>query len=195
MYVARLLYPIETLGPGKRIVVWTAGCKHRCPGCTSPELQQASPLQNVDVHQFAQMVRDQFATAEVDGITLSGGDPMEQVEEVMTFLQEIRDIVPDVLMYTGYTVNELEAILGRERWQLAKQMIDVLIDGPYVDTLNDNQVPLRGSTNQCIHYWNPNKRELYERYMARGRCIQNVFLNNGLLSVGIPNKERNCEDE
>lgn len=190
MYVERLIYPIESLGPGKRIALWLQGCTHRCPFCASPELWDTKESHYIDARVFAHAVAQQFDWKVVDGLTVTGGDPMLQFDELMIFLQEVRSWIPDILVYTGFTLEQLETNLSTGKLAMAKSLVDVLIDGPYIHTLNDNHVSLRGSTNQLIHYWNPAHKKRYEEWMkTNGRPVQNVFIRESLISVGIHNKE------
>lgn len=190
MFVDRLLYPIQTLGPGNRAVVWLQGCSHHCYCCANPELWQTQPENWVDARAFAQTALQQLRHNPVDGWTITGGDPMEQADELMAFLQELRPYTKDVLVYTGYTLQQLRMELGEEKLDAFHSLIDVLIDGPYIHEQNDNQVPLRGSTNQIVHYWNEAMKARYETYMqTHGRQIQNVFMRSSMISVGIHNRE------
>lgn len=195
MYIDRLLYPIGTLGPGKRIVLWTQGCSHHCYHCANPELWETSSDNWVNAVEFARVIRKRFQGIAVDGLTVTGGDPMEQFEELMSFLGEMRLWISDILVYTGFTTCELKSRLNEEQWNRAQRLIDVLIDGPYIERFNDNRIPLRGSTNQGIQYWNPSLQDKYETEMATsGRLIQNVFFNHSFISVGIHNVEGAATD-
>lgn len=191
MYIDRILYPIQSLGPGKRIVLWTQGCSHHCFNCANPELWETTSSKWVDADALASAVISQFSMLEIDGLTITGGDPMEQADELLSFLSAVRKYVPDVLVYTGFTFQQLAEFLSETQMEKARTLIDVLIDGPYIHDKNDNMISLRGSTNQAIHFWNPAVKECYESYMQQyGRMIQNVYYDESLISVGIHNKER-----
>lgn len=190
MYLERLLYPIESLGPGKRIALWLQGCSHHCPYCANPELWETKENHYVNAHDLGKAITQQFQGMDVDGLTVTGGDPMYQPDELIAFLQEVRNWIPDILVYTGYTIEQLQKWLSAEQMELATRLIDVLIDGPYIHEQNDNRISLRGSTNQKIHFWNPVCEVQYDRWMKEnGRPIQNVFVEDSLISVGIHNKE------
>jgi hypothetical protein len=95
-------------------------------------------------------------------------------------------------VYTGYTLEQLEAQLTEDDARLAflKGHIDVLLDGPYVEQLNDGKAALRGSTNQRLHFFNPRVRPRYEPYLAQGREIHNLLVNDRLHSIGIQSPGR-----
>lgn len=190
MQVERILYPVETLGPGKRITIWTIGCSKRCPNCVSPELWKPRKDKTISVPQLFGFVSRVMDDHEVDGITISGGDPLEQADELLEFLAVIYPLCRDVLIYTGYTLEELQETWPQEQLNLLMSHSAALIDGRYVDALNDNAIPLRGSTNQTIHYFDKGLQSKYERYcLDSGRRLQNIYYGEKLLSVGILNKE------
>lgn len=190
MEVARVIYPVETLGPGKRIGVWTTGCSKRCAHCINPELWEADSKREIPVSQLAASIQLIFQKQTVDGITISGGDPLEQKEELLRLLHELHPLGLDILLYTGYTLEEIEFNLSTAEFKALQKNVSVLIDGRYDHELNDNRCPLRGSTNQVIHFFDVLVKPRYERYCCeQGRQIQNFHYSGGLVSVGIHNRE------
>lgn len=190
MQIDRILYPIESLGPGNRLVIWTIGCSKHCPHCANKELWGKDDDRDIPVRDLFDLILSNVDMEKVDGITFTGGDPMEQLDELLEIAEMLRQHVSDVLVYTGFTWQEL---MDREPEKIERisQLVSVLIDGRYIDELNDGKCPLRGSTNQRIHYFDPSVRSKYEKYLAEGRKIQNIYNDNGVVSVGIHNKE-NC---
>lgn len=189
MRVDRLLYPIVTLGPGKRIAVWTAGCTKRCPKCENPELWESAANQEVRATSLAKEVIRIHETFDADEITITGGDPLEQSEELEKFLVEIRPQFDDVLLYTGFTLDEVKAVLGKQRYEKLRRLVDVLVDGRYDDSKNDGGLALRGSSNQRIVFFSEGLKKKYEEYMSCGRAVQNIAYNGQIVSVGIHNRE------
>lgn len=195
MYIDRILYPIETLGPGKRIAVWTAGCSKHCPNCANPELWDIAGKKDVSIGDLAQMLRNICAAQPVDGITFTGGDPLEQAAALLAVLEKIRPVCTDILVYTGYQLADLQLLLSRQQYQQLQQLADVLIDGPYIDEQNDGKCALRGSSNQSIHYFNPSLQPRYEPYLRSGRKIQNIVMGDRFISVGIHDRKKDCNHE
>jgi len=190
MLIERVLYPVETLGPGKRIGIWTSGCSKKCFNCISPEMQTARADKDIPVSQLIQFTKDVMRKNHVNGITISGGDPLEQPDELLAFISAISADCEDILIYTGYTLSELQKILPEEKMDLLKKHTAVLIDGRYQDNLNDNISPLTGSVNQKINFFNAAVKNKYEKYMnAHGRKIQNIFYGDKIISIGIHKKE------
>lgn len=177
MYVARVLYPVEVLGPGKRVGIWFCGCPRRCKGCSNPELWEFQERYRTTPETIFRLVQDIAKDNPVEGFTITGGDPMYQPEELQRLLWLLKIISDDIIVYTGYDKKELEPA-----W-LAN--ISVLIDGPYIEEWNDNSL-LRGSSNQNIIILDEKKRGRYETYLQREtNKIQNFFTVDGVVSVGI----------
>ena len=192
MQIDRILYPITSLGPGERLVIWTIGCSKHCYNCANPELWESQPAKDVDVNQLFELIKNAVKTKKIDGITITGGDPFEQILELIKLLPLLHEITDDILVYTGYTVAEIsgdgDIAATDSDWVTLKKYITVLIDGSYNDLQNDNQCVLRGSTNQNLIYFDESKKVIYEAYMEKGRTIQNVFHKDKMISVGIHNK-------
>lgn len=186
MLVDRIIYPITTLGPGERLVIWFAGCSKQCHNCSNPELWYADPAKDIEPDRLLQALEPHLGTRKLDGITLTGGDPLEQFDALIAILPRLRHMTGDILLYTGYTLDELPVTLGIEQFDVLRQNISVLIDGPYVDHLNDSQSALRGSTNQQLHFFDDQLRDKYNLYLERGRRLQNVFYQDRIISVGVP---------
>jgi len=177
LYVARILYPIEVLGPGKRIGIWFCGCPRRCKGCSNPELWELDERYRTtprDVYRLVKMISDENP---VDGFTVTGGDPMYPPNELSRLIPLLRLISEDILVYSGYRIEEIP------REQL--EGISVLIDGEYIESRNNNCV-LRGSDNQRIHILDSSFEGKYADYMSKAENgIQNFMTSDGVISVGI----------
>ena len=188
MYAERLICPVTTLGPGRRAALWTSGCARRCPGCANPELWNRSERQLFTERELAKQLLDINRRFGVHRLTLTGGDPAEQADAVATLLEMIRPVYDDVLMYTGFAIEELPAHVGEELWMRLAALVDVLIDGPYIEEQNVPEAVLRGSSNQRINYLNEGLKPVYERYVAQGRQVQNFVCGGDVVSVGIHNR-------
>ncbi|PNT92254.1 4Fe-4S single cluster domain-containing protein [Clostridium thermosuccinogenes] len=177
MYVARVLYPVEVLGPGKRVGIWFCGCPHRCKGCSNPELWEFQERYKTTPEIIFNLVQSIAKDHTIDGFTVTGGDPMYQAMELQQLLVLLRTISDDIIVYTGYGKNELEPEM------LAN--ISVLIDGKYIEELNDNSL-LRGSSNQKIYILDKAKESKYKKFFnTETNKIQNFFTSDGVISVGI----------
>ena len=135
-------------GEGIRTVIWTQGCRHNCKECHNPDTHSFTGgfMKNVD--ELCQEIAD---IPFQDGITFSGGDPMEQIEECLEIAKFCDNIGLNIWCYTGYT---MEYLLNRanDNEKLAQFLsyIDVLVDSPFIIDLKSYNVPFRGSSNQRI---------------------------------------------
>ncbi len=108
---------------------------------------------------------------------------MDQAEEVSLLLPLLCDITEDVLMYSGYTLEELR---GRNDayTDIILRHLAVLIDGDYQEKLNVGS-PLRGSSNQHIHIFRETFRDIYTIYLRNNNQIQNFSQGHSIVSAGI----------
>ena len=177
MYVARILYPVEVLGPGKRVGIWFCGCPRRCKGCSNPELWEFQDRYYTSPQLVYELIMQIAIDHPIDGFTITGGDPLYQAEELPRLIELLQTISNDVLVYTGYSFGEIRPknLTG----------ISVLIDGEYIESRNNNCV-LRGSDNQNIYILDPNCKTKYEVYLSQSKNqIQNFMTSDGVISVGI----------
>jgi anaerobic ribonucleoside-triphosphate reductase activating protein len=135
----------DVLGPGERAVVWVQGCSLHCPGCMVPETWSPAGGQAVEA---AELAREVLAAGRVDGVTVSGGEPMEQPGAVAELLAAVRAAGKDVWVYSGYTLEEL---LARDDPEVDRvlSLADVLVDGRY-ERASPEPGGYRGSANQRL---------------------------------------------
>ena len=185
MNIARILFPIKVLGPGNRVGIWTCGCNHRCEGCSNPELWTVQSRFEISVENVIRLLDSQLHNKRVDGFVITGGDPFLQTSELYQLLLNLKRYSDDLLVYTGYTFEELLASDDKFASACLNE-ISVLIDGKYIQALNDGSF-LRGSSNQRIIYLDESKRRKYEEYYSRQgeNRIQNFITSDGVISVGI----------
>jgi anaerobic ribonucleoside-triphosphate reductase activating protein len=133
-------------GPGRRIVVWFQGCNLGCKGCFNPRTHSSASRELMSVRQLAGVIGE--LRAEVEGITITGGEPLQQGPALLQVLRLVRTSTDlSVVLFSGHSLEEIQAtpegpeILG---------LVDVLIAGPYVERLQ-TQDGILGSTNQTIH--------------------------------------------
>ena len=185
MYLDRILYPVTALGPGNRVAIWVAGCDRKCKGCANPELWIRHPEQEILPEKVAEYI-NRIVDRGVDGITFTGGEPFDQAKELLRLI-DMLDSGLNILAFSGYKLDELRS--ENEKSKLLDK-VDVLVDGEYIDSLNDGVSALKGSTNQRIYILNNRVRNEYEHYISEGRKIQNFVYDYKTLSVGIHNSTR-----
>ncbi|WP_297439459.1 anaerobic ribonucleoside-triphosphate reductase activating protein [uncultured Clostridium sp.] len=131
-------------GPGIRRVFFAQGCRHNCAGCFNPETHDFNGGELKDMNSLIEDVRENPL---LDGITFSGGDPMEQAEIFMIMAKEFKSMGLNTWCYTGY---RLEDILRDEVKLEFLKYIDVLVDGKFEEDLKADNLKYKGSFNQRI---------------------------------------------
>ncbi|MDE6556484.1 MAG: anaerobic ribonucleoside-triphosphate reductase activating protein [Duncaniella sp.] len=129
-------------GPGLRTSVYLAGCDHRCPGCHNPQSWDHDGGTEMTVDEIVERIdREDF------DVTLTGGDPFFAPGQLLSLLKAVKERGRNVWCYTGYTYEQLLADPLRSP---LLEWIDVLVDGPYVESLRSVSLPFRGSSNQRL---------------------------------------------
>lgn len=184
MVIGRICYPVTTLGFGKRIGIWTSGCKQNCSGCVSPELKDISVGKEISPDYIEKYVSNIKGT--VDGITISGGEPFLQSKALAEYVERfIKMGIEDIIVYTGYTYEYLTTQDVHTQYILSN--ISVLIDGKYIKELDDG-VGIRGSSNQRIYIFKYNER--HKNLHCCKREIQAIMCNGHITNIGIPTIKR-----
>jgi anaerobic ribonucleoside-triphosphate reductase activating protein len=178
----------RVLGPGLRYALWVQGCPFRCPQCMTPD---ALPFDGGERLPIAVLMQDILATPDLEGITISGGEPFAQADGLAQLLEKIQSHRSlGVIVYTGYLYEELQK-LAQKNPRIAALLahIDLLIDSPYVPELNDG-ISLRGSSNQRLHCLTPRyKSQLTSDYAQKNRQVEIHLFPQFALLAGIPGVE------
>lgn len=149
MRVCRWVYGTTAEGPGRRFCLWVQGCPHRCPGCFNPETWSSQGGIEMDVPALLNLIRN--GEEPIEGITLLGGEPFEQADELAQLCAQAHALGLGVLAFTGYTLDALHSRHDPGIDALLSQ-VDLLLDGPYIESLQDFSRPWVGSSNQRFHY-------------------------------------------
>lgn len=134
-------------GPGVRYVLFMQGCPHGCPGCQNPETWSMTGGREYDT---GAVISEITATRYLDGVTLSGGDPLAQPGPAALIAGACRAAGLNVWCYTGWTFEEIMAGAAGPEAVKALEQIDVLVDGPFVRELMSAECIWRGSSNQRL---------------------------------------------
>ncbi len=137
----------DSNGPGCRCVIWVQGCSLNCPGCFNPETHPVDSGERVTVSYLCNRVIS-FGDS-IEGITISGGEPLEQIDALTCFLGYIKkhsDL--SILLFTGYSWDEISRMQHSDELLAC---VDVLIAGRYEQALRSS-TGLLGSTNQTVHF-------------------------------------------
>ena len=131
-------------GPGFRTSIYCAGCLHQCPGCHNPQSWDMKGGKPVSVEELlAKVLGDRFAD-----VTFTGGDPFYQAEAFGQLAILIKQQSKKTIWaYTGF---HFENLLTQPASRQLLEHIDVLVDGPFVQSLRDEDLLFRGSSNQRL---------------------------------------------
>ena len=176
----------KVLGPSIRCAIWFQGCNRQCPGCMSPT---SRPVDGGTVVSVEEVIRSVLEVNDIEGITVSGGEPFLQVEALYEILKGIREKKNlGIIIYSGYTIQQLRNMNNKLVNEILDKFTDILIDGEYIEDLNDGMA-LRGSMNQIVHFLTERYINQRELYAANHRNAEVIASGNDLFFVGIPSKE------
>ncbi len=133
-------------GPGVRCVIFFQGCPHHCKGCQNPETWDPQGGQEVSVEK---LIREISEIRYLDGITLSGGDPLLQGKAAGLIAVAAKQRGLNVWAYTGWTFEQLREAGHEDAWGALKY-IDVLVDGRFEAEKLTEEAIWRGSSNQRL---------------------------------------------
>lgn len=187
MLISRLHHPVKALGYGTRAGVWVQGCGIGCPGCVATDTWPVLADRDVPVGRLVGWLRERPGA--VDGVTISGGEPTDQPEDLRQLLTRCREVAAergeiwDLLVYSG---RSTAAAWRRCPW--LAQLADAVVTGPFrVDRPSAD--PLRGSANQQVVTLTPVGMQRYGPDAERLVRRMDVVVDNGnVLMVGIPRR-------
>ncbi len=185
-------YPVTVLGPGRRIGLWLQGCSIQCPGCMSRDTWQFDEHRATSVEAIVEWCQ-RIAHNQIDGITISGGEPFDQPEglsELLDRLDTWRQTLPsplDLLAYSGYPMARLRQ---RHAGTLAK--LDAVIPEPFVES-QPTDGKWMGSANQRIVALSALGRERYSSVGESSHAVSTpgvqLHVESGRVwLVGIPQR-------
>ncbi len=150
MWLYRIYHNSVVDGPGRRSVVQVAGCTIRCPGCYVPETHDRYNGKLVSVSSILSEILS--SRTEHDGVTILGGEPFDQAATVAELVSRLKRFNIQVLVYSGYTLGTLFA-RHDPCIDYILTHIDLLVDGPFNQSLNAETEEYRGSSNQQLYGW------------------------------------------
>ena len=152
-------------GPGSRSVVWAQGCFRNCPGCFNPDSHDPAGGREYSIGQIMEMIPFES----IRGVSFSGGEPFLQAELFAELAALIKRQGKDILVYTGYRLEELEKS-GSINIRALLGLTDILIDGPFEKDIPPEH-PWAGSGNQRIIK------------MENGKAVGRFSTADGMVSI------------
>ena len=165
-------------GPGNRFVLWTQGCSKGCSECFNPETWSTNIYKELSPRQIFELIKN----FEVDGITISGGDPLEQEDELLELLMLLSSmrLRKGIILFSGFTRAEISSNIIREK---CVSYIDVLIDGRYEKNLKVD-FSLKGSSNQEFYFFS---NKISSSELVFDQEIEISCLEEDIMMTGFPN--------
>ena len=143
-------------GEGVRVSLFVSGCTHHCKNCFNPEtwsFEYGKPFTKETEDYIIECLSPDY----IDGLSLLGGEPFEpqNQEALLPFLRKVKNELPNknIWCYTGYLFDRELLSESRGRCEFTDEMlslIDVLVDGEFVQAMHDISLAFRGSSNQRI---------------------------------------------
>ena len=131
-------------GVGVRFAIFVQGCPHHCKGCHNPTTHDFNGGRIVDTEEI---IKKFSKSPLINGITLTGGEPLSQIDSITELAKSAKNINLSVWCYTGYVYEDL---LGDIKIDNFLDYVDVLIDGPFIESQRDLTMPFCGSRNQRL---------------------------------------------
>ena len=131
-------------GPGLRFVIFLQGCPIHCPGCQNPQTWDFGGGTTVSSQDILDKIRRDPI---VHGVTFSGGEPFEQAAALLPLARELKRLGYHLMAFSGHT---LEKLVARKECLELLELLDLLVDGPFVEAEKSLELRFRGSRNQRI---------------------------------------------
>ena len=149
MYYGKIKKTDIANGPGVRVSLFVSGCRNHCKGCFQPETWSFNYGQEYDGVNTVNEIIEALSPEYISGLSILGGDPIERenISEVVMICHLVKSLYPatTIWFYTGYKYEDIA-----EMYPNILEVIDVMVDGPFIEDLKDISLVFRGSSNQRI---------------------------------------------
>lgn len=180
MRIARLEEYTSVEGPGRRTAVWFQGCSIGCPQCCNTEMHD--PVAGFEMTQ--EELADAIIHARAEGLTLLGGEPLDQADDLEQMLQHLRNqSYQGIILFTGYTWSQITAKPARAA---VVELCDLVIAGPFEVASAPGCRRWIGSDNQTLHSITGFYDGLVENWPKFVKEIEIVIGDEELLVNGTP---------
>lgn len=156
MNIAQIIKCDIANGTGIRLSIFVSGCTNHCKGCFQPETWDFNYGLKYD-ESIKKEIFDELSKGFYDGITLLGGDPMEECNQrgLLPLMREIKAKYRNLNLwvYTGFIYDKDLVPGGKRYFDITDEfldMIDILVDGPFIESQRNLKLEFRGSENQRL---------------------------------------------
>jgi len=185
--VAARLERTQAEGPGVRYALWVQGCPLRCKGCCNPHMLEDKEATLLSVDEVACGI---IQTSGIEGVTFIGGEPFWQAAALTKVARRVRAEGLTVMVFTGMTLTYIKR-QARADWEEFLGEIDLLVDGPYIQSLHTNERRWIGSTNQRTHFLTDRYQDLADEvggWDAGANTIELRLVGGELTINGFPDE-------
>lgn len=183
--IADIRHRSSVNGPGLRAVVWVQGCTLGCKGCFNPHTHPHEPRKLLDP---AELGRNIVALSDIEGLTISGGEPFQQARACATLAETVRASGKSVMVFTGYPFGMLKHSKLPEVQRFLKA-IDLLIAGPYLPEMKADGRHWLGSLNQTIHFLTDRLKPAAEALPLEAPVMEIASDGHHLVGSGFPDQK------
>ncbi|MBQ9985335.1 MAG: anaerobic ribonucleoside-triphosphate reductase activating protein [Oscillospiraceae bacterium] len=155
MYYGEIKHNDIANGIGVRVTLFVSGCRNNCKNCFQPETWSFSYGKEF-TKETEDYILSLLSQTQIKGLTLLGGEPFEpeNQRDLLLFLLRVRKELPNktIWAFSGFTLEELRGD-SRGHTEVTEELLtllDVLVDGRYIDELRDISLRFRGSSNQRL---------------------------------------------
>lgn len=166
-------------GPGLRFVIWVQGCTLACKGCWNKEFWPSTGGQSFGIDELLERIN---STDDIEGITLLGGEPLQQAEPVLELIKRVKNSGLSVFLYSGYEREEIN--------EIQKECVDssdIVVLGRFIESQRNVQLRWRGSDNQVIEF--PTQRYRGIEIEEYGECEVTIGDDGQITVLGYPDPE------
>ncbi|MGM0600272.1 MAG: 4Fe-4S single cluster domain-containing protein [Candidatus Rifleibacteriota bacterium] len=171
----------EVEGPARRFALWFQGCSIKCEQCCNPQMLDGSRGRLIDPADLAKDIYN----ADSDGLTVMGGEPLDQLQGLNQLLDELAKLGynKDMILFSGFTWQQIEA--DNEKKETAARF-DLLIAGPYIESMSSLKRKWIGSDNQTVHFFSDKLACLKKSWPTAKKEVEIHIDEDGITLNGFP---------
>tara|TARA_B110000003_G_C16600856_1_gene515554 strand:- start:264 stop:845 length:582 start_codon:yes stop_codon:yes gene_type:complete len=166
-------------GPGLRFVIWVQGCTLACKGCWNKNFW---PKEGGNNRSIESLVTQISTTESIEGITILGGEPLEQPEAVLDLINSVQRLNLSIFLYSGFETHELNSTQKK-----CIEASDIVVLGRYDEQKRNINLRWRGSSNQVLQF--PTKRYRDMQFEERGECEVIIDDDGSVRILGYPDQD------
>ena len=167
-------------GPGKRTVIWVQGCNIGCSGCYNPNTWSFEENLLIKEEKLLEIVANNKKVYQIEGITVSGGEPILQAKQLLPFLEKIQKINLSVVLFSGFYINQIR----KSKYSRILDFIDIIIDVHYQEEKRIFDRKLVSSSNKELIF-------LTKRYSPKDLSddIIEINIDEKITITGFPSND------